>query len=106
MLMNVVLNAVEAQPGGGRVGVHARVRNDDDSVRWLDVSISDDGPGIPRDKLHEVFRPFYTSKRDGTGLGLPLALRTARNHGGHIRIGAAPDAFRGAAFIMSLPVAG
>ena len=106
MLMNVVLNAVEAQPGGGRVGVHARVRNDVDSCHWLDVSIADDGPGIPHDKLHEVFRPFYTSKREGTGLGLPLAVRTARNHGGHIRIGAAPETFRGAVFILSLPVAG
>jgi signal transduction histidine kinase len=106
MLMNIVLNAVEAQPSGGRVGVHARVRNDVDSVHWLDVSIADDGPGIPPDKLHEVFRPFYTSKRDGTGLGLPLAIRTARNHGGHIRIGAAPETFQGAAFIVSLPVAG
>jgi len=106
MLMNIVLNAVEAQPNGGRVSVHARVRNDVDSVHWLDVAIADDGPGIPHDKLHEVFRPFYTSKRDGTGLGLPLALRTARNHGGHIRVGAAPETFRGAAFIVSLPVAG
>jgi signal transduction histidine kinase len=82
------------------------VRNDVDSVHWLDVSIADDGPGIPPDKLHEVFRPFYTSKRDGTGLGLPLAIRTARNHGGHIRSGAAPETFQGAAFIVSLPVAG
>ena len=106
MLMNIVLNATEAQPGGGRVGVYAQVRNGVDSIHWLDVSIADDGPGVPHDKLHEVFRPFYTSKRDGTGLGLPLALRTARNHGGHIRLGAAPESFSGAAFIISLPVAG
>jgi len=105
MLMNIVLNAAEAQPGGGRVGVQARVRGEIDSP-WLDVAIADDGPGVPHDKLHEIFRPFYTSKRDGTGLGLPLALRTARNHGGHIRIGPAPASFRGAAFIVSLPIAG
>ena len=104
MLMNLLINAAEAQPEGGRVGVSSVTRRADDGGEWVDVTIADDGPGVATDQRHDVFRPFYTSRHDGTGLGLALALRTARDHGGHIACDAAADGFRGAAFIVSLPV--
>ncbi len=104
MFMNLLLNAAEAQPRGGRVGVSLVTRRDDDGVSWVDVTIADDGPGVAADKRDDVFRLFYTSRHDGTGLGLPLALRTARDHGGRIACDAATDGFRGAAFIVSLPI--
>jgi signal transduction histidine kinase len=104
MFMNLLINAAEAQPDGGRVGVSAVRRRGDDGGEWIDVTIVDDGPGVAADKRHDVFRPFYTSRHDGTGLGLALALRTARDHGGHIACDAAADGFRGAAFIVSLPI--
>jgi signal transduction histidine kinase len=104
MLMNLLINAAEAQPHGGRVGVSSVTRRAGDGGEWVDVTIADDGPGVAADLRHDVFRPFYTSRHDGTGLGLALALRTARDHGGHIACDAAADGFRGAAFIVSLPI--
>ena len=105
MFMNLLINAAEAQPHGGRVGVSSAMRRADDGKQWVDVTIADDGPGVAADKRDDVFRPFYTSRHDGTGLGLALALRTARDHGGHIACDAAADGFSGAAFIVSLPIA-
>jgi signal transduction histidine kinase len=104
MFMNLLINAAEAQPHGGRVGVSSVTRRADDGAEWVDVTIVDDGPGVAADRRQDVFRPFYTSRHDGTGLGLALALRTARDHGGHIACDAATDGFRGAAFIVSLPI--
>jgi signal transduction histidine kinase len=104
MFMNLLINAAEAQPDGGRVGVSSVRRRADDGGEWVDVTIADDGPGVATEHRHDVFRPFYTSRHDGTGLGLALALRTARDHGGHIACDAAADGFRGAAFIVSLPI--
>jgi signal transduction histidine kinase len=103
MFMNLLINAAEAQPDGGRVGVSSVTRRAD-GREWVDVTIADDGPGVAAERRHDVFRPFYTSRHDGTGLGLALALRTARDHGGHIACEAAADGFRGAAFVVSLPV--
>jgi len=105
MFMNLLINAAEAQPDGGRVGVSSIMRPANGRGGWIDVVIADDGPGVAADKRDSIFRPFYTSRHDGTGLGLALALRTARDHGGHIACEAAADGFRGAAFIVSLPVA-
>jgi len=104
MLMNLLINAAEAQPDGGRVGVSSVTRRADDGAEWVDVIIADDGPGVAAAQRHDVFRPFYTSRHDGTGLGLALALRTAREHGGHIACDATADGFRGAAFTVSLPI--
>jgi len=105
LFINLLLNASEAQPSGGTIGILSSNRNGSER-HWIDVIIADNGPGIPVEKRGEVFRPFYTSRHDGTGLGLPLALRTAREHGGHLDIGDTPAGYRGAAFVVSLPVSG
>src|SRR5262249_13618374 len=103
MVMNLLINASDVQPHGGRIGVFTMPRDDAAGTRWIDLTIADDGPGIPRAKRDEVFRPFYTTRSDGTGLGLALALRTARDNGGHIACADAIDGFKGAAFVVSLP---
>jgi signal transduction histidine kinase len=103
MFMNLLLNASQAQPNGGAIGIRSSNR-DVDGARWIDVTIADNGLGIPPARRDEVFRPFQTSRHDGTGLGLPLALRTAREHGGHIAIVDPPDGYTGAAFVVSLPL--
>jgi len=103
MIMNLVINASNAQPKGGRVGVFIVPRSDHAGMTWVDLTIADDGPGIPAAKRDEVFRPFYTTRPDGTGLGLALALRTARDHGGHIVCEEPSRGFTGATFIVSLP---
>ena len=104
MFMNLLINAAEAQPNGGRVGLSSLTRTAEGGDEWVDVTVADDGPGVAPDRRHDVFRPFYTSRHDGTGLGLALALRTARDHGGHIVCESGADGFSGAAFVVSLPI--
>ena len=103
LFINLLLNASDAQPDGGAIGILSTNRDAGDA-RWIDVTVADDGPGIAQERREDVFRPFYTSRHDGTGLGLPLALRTAREHGGHVDLGVTPAGYRGAAFVVSLPV--
>lgn len=103
LFINLLLNASEAQPNGGTIGVLSANRAIG-NAKWIDLTVADNGPGIRDEHRDDVFRPFYTSRHDGTGLGLPLALRTARDHGGHVDIGVAPPGFTGAAFVVSLPV--
>ncbi len=81
-LMNLLSNAVEAAPEGGWVRVLSR-RNHG----GLEVEVRDNGPGIPPDQRQEVLQPFKTTKREGTGLGLPIVRRVAEAHGGRLDIG-------------------
>ncbi|KQM61910.1 histidine kinase [Sphingomonas sp. Leaf16] len=78
-------NAVEAiQQGGvasGRVDIRATV---DDDV--LTFEVRDNGPGIPPDRVHVIFRPFYTSKSSGSGIGLSLARQVVQAHGGMLAL--------------------
>lgn len=95
--LNLVRNALQAMPAGGRVILETSVR-DDGSV---ELSVEDTGPGVPDDKRCLIFEPFYTSKSTGTGLGLPLAMHIARDHGGDIVFGNLPGG--GARFSIVLP---
>ncbi|MDQ7038524.1 MAG: ATP-binding protein [Aquificota bacterium] len=81
VLINVVDNAIDACEGGGVVKVD--LRKEGSNIVWRVV---DTGKGIPKEEISKVFKPFYTTKRYGTGLGLPLAKRFVRNLGGDIRI--------------------
>jgi signal transduction histidine kinase len=95
--LNLVRNAMQAMPAGGRLTISTAVE-DHGSVT---LSVDDTGPGIPDDERCLVFEPFYTSKPNGTGLGLPLAAHIVRDHGGEIDFGAAPGG--GARFTVRLP---
>ncbi len=79
VMLNLLLNAVQATPEGGEVGIE--LKQEDGSTR---VSIHDTGPGIPSDKLRQVREPFYSTKPGGTGLGLPIAQRIVSEHGGKL----------------------
>jgi signal transduction histidine kinase len=95
--LNLVRNALQAMPGGGRLVLETAVRADG----GVELSVEDTGPGVPDDKRCLIFEPFYTSKPTGTGLGLPLAMHIARDHGGDIVLGDAPGG--GARFSIVLP---
>ncbi|MBI5460842.1 MAG: PAS domain S-box protein [Gammaproteobacteria bacterium] len=95
-LSNVLRNAVQAMPQGGVLRVSTRVEHGNVIAR-----IQDSGPGIQGDDLDAVFRPFYTTKPSGTGLGLALAQRIVEAHGG--RITAANALNGGAVFEIVLP---
>ena len=82
VLVNLLFNACDASPPGGRIRLEARAA-EQDMVR---IVISDHGSGIAPEHLHAVFDPFFTTKPrgQGTGLGLPIAASIVRNHGGQI----------------------
>lgn len=78
---NLIENAVEASPQDGSVQVGT-----DRSGDRVQVSIRDDGPGIPSDRRREVMRPFVTTRARGTGLGLPIARHIIEAHGGQLSL--------------------
>lgn len=87
LVLNLLLNAIDAVPrdGGGRVGVEV-LR----SGTGVDVRVWDNGPGFSVESRNRAFEPFYTTKPEGTGLGLSVAKRIAVAHGGHIVIESEP----------------
>ena len=95
-LWNLVQNSFEALASGGRVKLGARRAADG----ALELSVEDDGPGIPGHVLPNLFRPFTTTKAQGTGLGLALCRKIVEAHGGEIR--ADRGALGGAGFTIRL----
>jgi len=82
---NLVTNALEAMHRGGELRVRTS-RTIQEGRQVLTVTVSDTGPGIPPDRLSQIFNPFYTTKPKGTGLGLPIAQRLVHLHGGRIAV--------------------
>jgi signal transduction histidine kinase len=81
VLLNLLLNAVQAIDGPGAVRVEIGVRGD-----CAAVLVHDTGRGIPEDRLPNIFRPFYTTRGNGTGLGLSLTRRIVEEHHGRINV--------------------
>ncbi|MEK7269475.1 MAG: ATP-binding protein [Planctomycetota bacterium] len=96
-VVNVVRNAIQALPSGGDIFV--RISRDGGSA-FLDVS--DTGPGIPSEALPRVFDAFFSTKRGGTGLGLPVTRRIVEAHGGEISVQS--EAGKGTNFRIRLPL--
>jgi len=94
---NLAHNAFDAMPAGGVLTVTTRC--DAERVR---ITFTDTGPGIAPGPAAHLFTPFFTTKKNGTGLGLPTSRRIAELHGGALRWRNEPD--RGAAFEVELPV--
>lgn len=97
-LVNLLENALQATPAGGKICLSGKRQQD-----VLAVSVADSGPGISPEMQARIFEPFFTTKGQGTGLGLAIALGVARAHGGAINLVSAPG--QGAEFTMSLPLA-
>jgi two-component system nitrogen regulation sensor histidine kinase NtrY len=94
-LSNLVRNALEAMPAGGVLTLTTRVL-----PRQVEIAVSDSGPGIDPAQL---FRPYHTTKPDGTGLGLVIAQGIVSDHRGELDVESAPQ--RGTTFRLRLPVA-
>ncbi len=97
-LLNLVLNALDALPGGGEIVLTAVC-----TPQGLEIEVADSGPGVPAPLLDRLFEPFFTTKPCGTGLGLAIVERIAAAHGGRIAVANCPEG--GAAFTLHLPPA-
>ncbi len=98
VLLNLLINAIEAMPNGGRLDIETRLAGD-----RAEVVLIDNGPGLSADNLDKAFQPFHTTKQGGTGLGLSVSHSIIQQHGGTISAGNAPDG--GAIFTIALPLA-
>jgi PAS domain S-box-containing protein len=99
VVLNLLTNAREAMPEGGRLRVATR-RNGGS----IEVEVTDTGKGIPAEHLSKVFDPFFTTKEKGTGLGLAISYGIVRDHGGTLTVRSREGA--GTTFLVTVPVAG
>jgi PAS domain S-box-containing protein len=97
VLLNLIINAAQAMGHAGRIVVSIA-----ETDQRCQISVADQGPGIPEDIREKVFDPFFTTKHRGTGLGLAVARRTVDLHGGKLRFECPPGG--GTVMIVSLPV--
>lgn len=102
LIWNLVMNAVQAMPDGGRVTVTTRPALLDESVPALEIGISDNGPGIKENDLGKIFEPFFTTKEKGTGLGLAIVNRIVEGYSGKIGVDSVPG--HGTTFTVLLPL--
>ncbi|HEX7128042.1 MAG TPA: ATP-binding protein [Thermodesulfobacteriota bacterium] len=96
---NLVVNAEQAMPRGGRIEVAGRLV----AGGSIEVTVKDGGSGIAARDLERIFDPFFTTKPNGTGLGLAIVHRIVQSHGGTIAVASRPDA--GTTFTLRLPAA-
>jgi len=102
-VLNLVLNAIEAVDGKGNIRVRVfRANSDSIEEEQAIVEVSDDGHGIREEDLARLFSAFFTTKREGTGLGLPAVKRIARLHGGRVEVRSSVG--QGSVFTIHLPV--
>ncbi len=110
VFLNIIKNAVEAMPKGGKLTVMTRmsdlfttVQADGKKYQLMVVKVSDTGPGIKQEHLPDIFTPFFTTKDRGVGLGLALSYQIAQEHLGTIRVESREN--EGATFSVYLPLA-
>jgi signal transduction histidine kinase len=99
VILNLLLNALQAMPGGGRLGLAGQVLEDN---RWIQLSIQDTGIGIPPDDMNRLFDPFFSTKEGGLGLGLSIAHRIIDQHRGKIQLESTPG--QGTLLTLWLPI--
>jgi signal transduction histidine kinase len=99
-LMNLIFNAIESMPEGGKLTINGGVENGKDIV-WL--SVADNGHGIKPEDLPHIFEPFYSTKVDGKGVGLGLSMTYGiiREHNGVVEVDSKPG--KGTVFKIRLP---
>ncbi len=98
VILNLLTNAVQASSKGSRVTVVTHARD-----RWnVSLDIVDEGIGIDEKDRERIFLPFYTTKKNGTGLGLPIVKKMVEVHGGELRL--KPNKGDGVTFTVRFPV--
>ena len=96
VLINILINAIQAQPGGGGITIFGET-----NAGTITITIQDRGPGMTPEQLEHIFDPFFTTRREGTGLGLSISYQLVKNNGG--RILATSNEGEGSSFHISFP---
>jgi signal transduction histidine kinase len=104
-VLNLLLNAAQEMPSGGEIILASETVQTADGKNALSISIVDTGPGVSDEVRESIFRPFFSTKSEGTGLGLSVALRIAEAHGGTLHLAPAGKGQSGAVFVVVLPCA-
>jgi len=102
VIMNVILNAIQSIAGEGEVDVATGVWIDDGGRRMVRIEVKDNGTGIAEKDVENIFHPFYTTKSDGSGLGLSISNHIVQEHGGYILVESKVG--EGTRFLIDLPV--
>ncbi len=112
VIRNLVLNAVQAMPGGGTIELSAENMAIDETKslgsglpikagNYISIAVTDHGKGIPEDHLEKIFEPFFTTRQQSSGMGLATSFSIARQHGGHLGVKSEPGS--GSTFYLYLP---
>ena len=102
LIWNVLMNAIQSMPNGGRVTIETGKDTTDISAgQFLEIKISDNGQGIMENDLGKIFEPFYTTREKGTGLGLAIVNRIVEGHAGKIKVDSRSG--EGTTFMIWLP---
>ncbi len=96
VFMNLFINAIQAMIDGGVITVQYRTSNG-----WLEVSVKDTGPGIPEEIASKIFQPFFTTRAEGSGLGLAMVYKIILAHHGDIKLLKSEE---GSYFLITLPM--
>jgi signal transduction histidine kinase len=102
VILNIAFNAMESMPTGGSL-IFRTTKIDSIEGEAVGISIRDTGIGIKKEEIKNIFKPFFTTKERGVGLGLAICQKIIKNHGGHIRVKSIP--LQGSIFYIRLGVA-
>ncbi len=97
--MNLLLNAQNAMTSGGRIEI---TLDYDKEAKIVRMEVKDNGPGIPEEIRKKIFQPFFTTRTDGTGLGLATCLKNVQYHGGSIEVRSKVG--HGTTFVVTIPL--
>ena len=103
VFLNIILNGIQATSGAGSLSVTADSDpSRDNGQAAVRIEFTDTGKGMTPEHIGKIFDPFFTTKEGGTGLGLPIAQRIVRGHGGEISVASEPG--KGSTFTVTIPV--
>lgn len=100
VFLNLLLNGADAMAEGGTIRISTEM-----SASKIRVRVTDEGSGVPPDLIEKIFEPFFSTKKEGTGFGLAVALQTVEEYGGTLRLDEYENAAKGAVFVVELPIA-
>jgi PAS domain S-box-containing protein len=101
VIQNIIINAKQAMPNGGTIFISTQDIISSNEIRKVKIVIRDTGEGIPKENLHNIFNPYFTTKPKGTGLGLSVCHSIIRRHNGEIIVDSNPG--KGTIFTIILP---